>query len=127
MKMQRLLVQDEETLVSLCMLIPGENLRRAVARCVWFDVVEQIPEGQHMPRLKSLADPERLDDGMDWSPEDERLALIVVGYTEEQIDQRLRVHLEQRRRAERDGSELKRAMEERRGMYLPRFYYSGVH
>jgi hypothetical protein len=77
--------------------------------------------------LKSLADPERLDDGMDWSPEDERLALIVVGYTEEQIDQRLRVHLEQRRRAERDGSELKRAMEERRGMYLPRFYYSGVH
>jgi hypothetical protein len=97
-------VMDEETLISLCMLIPGENLRRAVARCLWFDVVDELPDGVRMDRLKALADPERIDREMDWSEEEERLALSVVGYRDEQIDTRMRIHHEYRVREQRGSS-----------------------
>jgi hypothetical protein len=91
-------IRDEDELVSLCMLIPGENLRRAVARCLWFDIVDELEEGVKLERLKALADPERIDREIDWSENDEQMALLLVGYTEEQIATRMRIHKKQRKR-----------------------------
>jgi hypothetical protein len=119
-------VMDEDMLVSLCRLIPGDNLRRSLARCLWFDVVDQLPDGMRMDRLKAMADPDRLDDGIDWSLEDEQLALGIVGYTEEQVKIRMRIHLEHRQREQREGvTELRRALDEQRRQYLPRMFHSG--
>jgi hypothetical protein len=94
-------LMDEDTLVSLVMLVPGEMLRRQVARCVWFDVVDQLEKGQHMHRLKAIADTDRLDDEMDFSEEEMAAAMTVVGYEDYQIGPRMRIHHEQRARLER--------------------------
>jgi hypothetical protein len=96
-------VMNEDTLMSLCMLIPGENLRRAVARCLWFDVVDELPQGMRVDRLKALADPERVDREIDWTEEEEAQALAVVGYRQDQIEVRMKV-LGQYRARERRGS-----------------------
>jgi hypothetical protein len=89
---------DEDILVSLCLLITGEKLRRAVARCLWFDLVEYMPAGQHLNRLKLIADPERLDEEIDWNEDDLYRALMIVGYKAEQIRERMTVHHAQRLR-----------------------------
>jgi len=99
-------IQPDE-LWSLVMLVPGESLRRHVARALWFDIsdnngkwrsgVEWV-EVEH--RLKLLADPERLDAGFEFDTSDLRDALLLVGYDELRVDKRMEVHCQQRRRME---------------------------
>lgn len=87
---------DEEVLVSLVYLIPGAMLRRWVARALWFDMT--FRPDVHMPVLKELADFNALDPAIDFTEEDYRSALLVVGYSESQVSARMRVHHDQRLR-----------------------------
>lgn len=88
---------SEESLVLLVGQIAHEGLRRHVARALWFDCIDQVHEGEKLEQLKTIADPERLDEMFDFTEDEFCQALQVVGYESFQIEQRLKIHQAHRR------------------------------
>jgi hypothetical protein len=83
-------VMDEDTLVSLVYLVPPGMLRRWVARALWFDLAEHVDGG--LEQLKTIAAPCELDTECDFTLDEYRCALTVVGYTVDQVECRCRIH-----------------------------------
>jgi len=80
-----------ECLINLVMLIPEQNLRRKIARDLWFDLCDDRPGDEMMIRLKQLAEINHIDHEIDWTNEDEACALRLVGYNEKLIEVRIKI------------------------------------
>lgn len=106
----------EDVMLEKLMAIENTELRRAVARCLWFDVADQV---SHWDRIKTLAELTRLDGQESFSIEMEREAMMAIGFTERAIDSHTRMCEAYRRR---NVNELQRIMEERRVQYQPRLF-----